>query len=63
MKETSDLRIRLDKVDRKFIKEIKEKKPEYADLDLYQVAKIELRNHLFQEIRKFREYSGQQPGI
>jgi len=54
MGESNELRIRLDKVDRKFIKEIKERNPEYSGLELYQVAKIELRNRLFEEIRKLR---------
>jgi hypothetical protein len=56
--EKSDIRIRLDRVERKFITELKAKKPEYRDLDLYQVAKMELKSRLFEEIRKIRGNPG-----
>jgi len=50
-RETKTLRLYLDKVERRKIAEIKALKPEYSDLELYQVAHMELKERLFEEVR------------
>jgi len=49
------VRLYLDKVERKKLQVIKANKPEYHDLELYQVAHMELRERLFGEYRKLAE--------
>jgi hypothetical protein len=54
-KKQKRIRLHLDKVERRKLQEIKANKPEYADLELYQVAHMELRLRLFEEYRKLAE--------
>lgn len=70
------VRVQFDKVERKLLQDIKAQTPEYADLSLSQVAKMELRFRLFENLRKIRQgkenssrqaieslqYLGQAPG-
>ena len=39
-------RLNLDKVERMYLEKIKKKNPAYADLELYQIAHLELKNRL-----------------
>ena len=41
-------------VDKKFLLELKEAVPEYSDLELKDIAKVELRNRLFERVRELR---------
>ena len=49
------IKLHLDKVERRKIAEIKAMKPEYSDLKLYQVAHMELKERLFEEVRRIKE--------
>jgi len=51
-KKQQQIKLNLDKVDRKLVAQIKAMKPEYASLELYQVAKMELRNRLLEQAKK-----------
>jgi hypothetical protein len=45
-------RLYLDKVERKFLAQIKDMTPEYADLELYQVAHLELKEAILGKVRE-----------
>jgi len=44
----------LDKVERSLVAQVQRMKPEYAELEPYQVAKMELRYRLFEEIGRLK---------
>lgn len=52
------VRVQFDVVERKLLAEMQANKPEYADLDLAQVARMELRHRLFEEKKKLKNEVG-----
>ena len=52
------VRVTFDRVERQKLAQIKEMKPEYADLNLAQVARMELRYRLFEEVGRLSRGPG-----
>lgn len=53
-KTTKSIKFYLDKVERKKLAEIQSMRPEYADLQLSDVAHLELKERLFQTVREIK---------
>ena len=45
-------RLYLDKVEKKFLAQIKDMTPEYAELEIYQVAHLELKEAILRKVRE-----------
>ena len=45
-------RLYLDKVEKKFLAKIKDMTPEYAELEIYQVAHLELKEAILRKVRE-----------
>lgn len=54
----NEFRMYLDKVERKFLETLKAKRPEYSDLELDQIAHLELKEKLLNDARNSKLYKG-----